>query len=342
MRFYLFLAALLTLFSCENNTNHATLVRSFYYWKGNFQWGEFENKVYKKLALNQLYIRFFEIHPGRNDSPAMEAVVNADWTNVPSDLRIVPTIFVLQQVFRDLPDSLSVNLAQQTADKIRTLAAGRPFREVQIDCDWTKTTREPYFAFLQHLKKALPGTQLSATIRLHQIKYRNETGVPPVDRGMLMVYNLSDPTRYTPNNSIFEKREADKYLSGQTSYALPLDMALPLFSWGVHFRDGQFQGFLHDLNRKTVESIGFMAPDKAKNMYKVNADTVFQDTYLRPGDRIRLETVEPADLRDALQLANEVLPVQDTRALAFFHLDSMTLQAFTDAQLDQIYRQMQR
>ena len=83
-----------------------------------------------------------------------------------------------------------------------------------------------------------------------------------------------------------------------------------------------------------------MAPDQSKNMYKINADTVFRDTYLRPGDRIRLETVEPADLRAALELAESVLPAQDSVSVAFFHLDSTTIQPFNYAQLEQLFRQM--
>ena len=63
-------------------------------------------------------------------------------------------------------------------------------KEIQIDCDWTASTQEAYFEFLHYLKEKAKDKQiqLSATIRLHQLSMTP----PPVDRGILMMYNTGD------------------------------------------------------------------------------------------------------------------------------------------------------
>ena len=80
--------------------------------------------------------------------------------------------------------------------------------------------------------------QLSATIRLHQVKYREETGVPPVDYGVLMYYNMGHISAMGAN-SIYDRSTALRYLGKLREYPLPLDIALPMFAWGVHSADGQ-------------------------------------------------------------------------------------------------------
>ena len=58
---------------------------------------------------------------------------------------------------------------------------------------------------------------MSATIRLHQVKYRADTGVPPVDRGMLMAYNLLPPDQAGERSSILDNRELGEGRKDQTS-----------------------------------------------------------------------------------------------------------------------------
>ncbi len=74
---------------------------------------------------------------------------------------------------------------------------------------------------------------LSATIRLHQVKYFETTGVPPVKSGMLMFYNTGDLENPSEENSILNIETAELYLSGLEDYPMQLDIVLPLFSWAV-------------------------------------------------------------------------------------------------------------
>ncbi len=71
-----------------------------------------------------------------------------------------------------------------------------PPREIQIDCDWTERTRNAYFQLLTALKREpfLQGKILSATIRLHQVKYVQRSGIPPADRGRVCFFLLDAPS----------------------------------------------------------------------------------------------------------------------------------------------------
>ncbi|MEZ4901823.1 MAG: hypothetical protein R2822_08725 [Spirosomataceae bacterium] len=61
--------------------------------------------------------------------------------------------------------------------KITTNAPHLLWKEVQIDCDWTVATKAKYFRLLQQISALLPPSViLSATIRLHQIKFYRTTG----------------------------------------------------------------------------------------------------------------------------------------------------------------------
>jgi hypothetical protein len=55
-----------------------------------------------------------------------------------------------------------------------------------------------------------------------------------------MLYNTGDIDTPDETNSIFKPEDAKKYLKGApASYPLPLDVALPAFSWTLVFRDGE-------------------------------------------------------------------------------------------------------
>lgn len=97
-------------------------------------------------------------------------------------------------------------------------------------------TKNNYFLLLKELKNNL-NKNISSTIRLHQIKYFNKTGVPPVDYGVLMYYNMSSLGDFNTKNYILDNNEAKKYHYNFENYPLKLKLALPLYSQAVQFRD---------------------------------------------------------------------------------------------------------
>ena len=328
----LFSLLLFALSSCASSpTSTKVATPGFYHWKSQLQLSPSEQNALTQLAIQKLYIKFFDISTSPRAPFTFTPKTKIDWTSIPPQCTITPVVYLTIDCLRQLPEESLPQLAQQLLQSIKTLLEGRPLQHLQIDCDWTTKTREPYFQLLRLLQAQEPNLQLSTTIRLHQIKYRQAAGIPPVSKGLLMPYNLSDPTAYRAQNSIFDSKEAAKYLQNQSLYPLPLDIALPLFSWGIWFRDRQFRGFVRGLDGAEIAGASYLEPIKPP-FFQVIKDTVIQQQYIRMGDEIKLEAVGVEALREALAFSLPILP-NDSFDLLFFHLDEQVLKTYPYEQL---------
>jgi hypothetical protein len=54
---------------------------------------------------------------------------------------------------------------------------------------------------------------------------------PPVDYGVLMIYNTGDPRKWEERNPILDIRDVQPYLRHLDSYPLPLAAAYPVYQW---------------------------------------------------------------------------------------------------------------
>jgi hypothetical protein len=194
---------------------------------------------------------------------------------------------------------------------------------------------------LQKIKEKLPpNTRISATIRLHQYKFPGETGVPPVHRGMLMLYNTGDLDNPDAPNSIFTPEAARAYLDGAPKpYPQPLDVALPVYTWALAYRDGAFWKILNNPDTRELadtarfEALPALQPHTER--FRVKRGTFLAEQYLRPGDLLRLETVNATLLSEALKLLPDIGLAPDA-TLAFFHLDSSAVERFPTAILQNL------
>ena len=302
---------------------------AFYHWQTTLDLNATEQAWLDTLAVRRLYVKFFDVDwDDSRRQPTPQAVLQRGVT--PPGADIVPTIFLTNRTFQQLPAAEIPQLASRIATKIAELWPGLQPTEIQLDCDWTATTRAAYFSFLQQLRTVLPAaTRLSATIRLHQYRYPHQTGVPPVDRGMLMCYNMGDLADPAETNSILNLARTRPYLATTTTYPLPLDLALPLFRWGVLFREGSMIKLINGLTATDLPPPAF-APctDTTTTCFRARTPTYLQGYYLYQGDEIRLEAVPPATLHAAAQLLRQV-PPGGRRYLSFYHLDSAMLAPFT-------------
>jgi hypothetical protein len=101
--------------------------------------------------------------------------------------------------------------------------------EIQIDCDYTHRSRKLYYQFLEEVVNVAKeyGLRVSTTIRLHQLSMP----APPVDYGVLMLYNTGDPQNFMERNPILDIRDVKPYLPALAGYPLPLAAAYPMFLW---------------------------------------------------------------------------------------------------------------
>jgi hypothetical protein len=192
--------------------------------------------------------------------------------------------------------------------------------EIQIDCDWTASTKENYFYFLKACKNKFKNTRISCTLRLWQYKYRKAAGIPPVDRCMLMCYNVNSPKNYETQNSIAEFEEIKKYFQ-EYDYPIKLDIALPVFCWGVLFKNHQFNGIIGNIAKEEMEKDTAIYKKISENKYMFKVDTVIGNTYIRCGDELKIEQVSDNELEKIAHFIDNNIKLDNTSRITFFSWD---------------------
>ena len=304
---------------------------AFYYWKTGFEMDSTERAQLDRFAAGQpIYLRLFDVDYSAGYGgavPVGEVSEASGFDGRP----VVPVVFITNRVFTQLKpadvDSLAGKIAKKIGSHLDDLAqnawwsamaqANDSLRsqmeashdsffiawkaqnvpEIQLDCDWTASTRDAYFRLLRTFKKQTIAQHrvLSCTIRLHQYRDRASTGVPPVERGMLMCYNVASPRDTATRNAIFDLKIAENYLKDAKKYPLPLDVALPVFSWGAWFRDGEFRGLLSAWDDVTPSDTSYFTA-LPQACYRLRRDTVWGNNYLREGDVVRLDMPSEQEL----------------------------------------------
>ncbi|MDB5034338.1 MAG: hypothetical protein JWQ98_1579 [Chlorobi bacterium] len=313
---------------------------SFYYWRSTFVLSAADSVRLRELEVERLYVRFFDVDLG----PAPKGDIRF-MSNIPAGIEIVPTVFIAERAIRGLTPHDADELAMKIAAHINTMAsaAGIPVHEIQIDCDWNTTTRETYFRILRALnpdeKGKLPGYMrgwtVSATIRLHQIRYYRAQGVPPVSRGMLMAYNIGPPTDMSIDNSIFNGGEVGKYISDIDHYPLRLDVALPVFSWGVAFRYGSFLVLLNNLRARDLDTNSAYEKIDATH-FRARRENIVNSEQLKTGDIIRTEEVTMPECMEIARALREKID-RDSMNIALFHYDPRITGNYRDHELENLF-----
>lgn len=299
MKRYLYLLLVL-LGACHNEVTPPE--QALYCWKTQVQFSAGEADFVKNNRIERLYIRYCDVGL-RDNAPVPIAPVAIDTLSVQGKT-VIPVVYLKNEIFNpELTEGNSTyisTLAHKLGDYIEQINRYYRLRvsEVQFDCDWSLSTKQAYFSMLEAFKKEYP-YQLSATIRLHQVKYREETGVPPVDYGVLMYYNMGRITA-TGANSIYDRSTALRYLGKLREYPLPLDIALPMFAWGVHSADGQVLNLVGGLTHAQAQAISTLVRIDASDIYKVAEQTYYKGRVWQAGDLIKIEEVSDAQRKEML------------------------------------------
>lgn len=331
-----FLIALIFLPSCGQQPSNRAVEIAFYHWKTNVNPTAFEIRKADSLDAKKVYIKFFDVvwnEARQQPTPVAKALINnTPWMR---SKKIIPTVFITNECIAKLND----NTLQQLADNIsqlvnNTLSANHigPISEIQIDCDWTATTKQNYFALLTKIKQQNKDVRLSATIRLHQIKFKSSTGIPPVDKGLLMCYNMGNLQDESTTNSIIDPNTLSQYINKLSTYPLSLDVGLPLFSWYVLFRNHQYAGLLQDVSLDQFPTTMII---KKNNSYHLLKDTVIGNRFLRKDDILRYEKTTAKDLYKVASLINKKISSKQL-SLVYYHLDSILLNKFSTYELQNI------
>lgn len=323
----------LLLFCSCNNGEERKVQRSFYYWKTVFNLTAKEQQTLKELNVQKLYVKFFDVDWNEESHAAQPVAKSIFSQKPPYGIAIIPVVFITQEPFQYLDKAGIDSLAKNTAALLASIAANDSLQlsnEVQLDCDWTQTTRNKYFYLLNKLKEQ-PFFQkkiISATIRLHQVKFVSQVGIPPVNKGLLMCYNMGNLRHPQTKNSIIDESELKKYINNLQDYNLPLDVALPLFDWWVLFDGAQYKGLVRDFNPADAW--------KDKRQVKFERDTVINGTAFKAGQWLRHEGSDAAIVKKCAELVSAKLKQKELTVI-LYHLHETNLTKYSAHEMENFY-----
>lgn len=328
------------LFSCKNDNKVKNVERAFYYWKSEGSIDGATRENLNKANIKKLYMKYFEVDYSETmgnypyDKTSVYNYNSGDF----ADLQIVPTIYIRNEIFKfnkekdldKLADNIVFLINKYSKEKLEKATIEN---EIQIDCDWTKSSKDKYFYLLKKIKQ-LSKKQISCTLRLYPYKYPDKMGVPPVDKATLMCYNLIKPLSNKNKNSILDIDELKSYLDKKRSYPVHLDVALPVFYWTQLYHDNQFAGLI-DLNSEDFK--GFTKLTKPM-WYEVTKDTsTGYSEYYRIGDQIKSEEVSKKTIDEAIALIKKNVTLDKNTTIALFHINSNTFNKYKNEEISSFY-----
>ncbi|OOG71145.1 hypothetical protein [Flavobacterium sp. A45] len=317
----LFGIILCLLFSCQQQEQPTI---SFYYWKTIFRLSPKEKNTLTTNEVKRLYIRYFDIDlSSKTQKPFPRTPIRFE--DITSGFEIIPVVYIKNKVMLDKKLDV-MDLAQKTNSFIQQINTKNniTIQEIQIDCDWTLESKDNYLRFIETFKK-VSNKKLSATIRLHQIKYYKKTKIPNVDRGVLMYYNMGKIATDSLN-SIYDSSIANRYLSSLKSYPLPIDIALPIYSWGIHIREGKIIGLRNKIDIHNLKNSSSFVLTK-NNQFAVSNSTFNNGIFYKKNDQIKIETISENDLLEMAGNLEENI-TQNPKEIIFYDLDEFNLKNY--------------
>ncbi|GAE63911.1 hypothetical protein SAMN05421692_1883 [Chryseobacterium indologenes] len=306
---------LLLIVSCHKKKDHPY---TFYYWRTNLKLDLEEKKVLDKAPVPFLYTRFFDVDKV-NGTFQPVAVITRE-SSFKTVQKIVPTVFITnptllgitQEEIKFLAESIH-HLIQKKSEEYHLTTNN----EIQIDCDWTAGTRDDYFRFLKELKR-VSGKEVTCTLRLHQVKDRKLTGIPPVDKVYLMCYSTSSPLEKSDKNSILDVNILKSYLSKLEDYPIKnIDVALPIYSWGIVTNHLDKHKLINALSKKDLENPDFKKISEYEA--EITKDGFYFGRYLNKGFTIKVEEISEEQLEEVIQFLEKKIP---TFNVIYYQLDS--------------------
>lgn len=272
---------------------------SVYYWKTVLDFNSNDYSFLRQHGIERIYLRMFDVAIDAEDKAnhahtipiatlrVTDKTFNELKDSLPS-MEYVPVVYITNEAMKDGQTYGVGHLARNIVGRVKNMCSYNDFTNIgsmQLDCDWTRTTEQAFFNLCDSVKLYLTrfGLQwkLCSTIRLHQLRQR----IPPVDYGVLMVYNTGKFDDPDVENSILSEKDVKPYLKYLQGYPLHLDIAYPTYSWQLLFRNRRFVGLLTDV--EVADTAKFRA--QTANTYIAKQDVSYRQITIRRGDVIRTE-----------------------------------------------------
>ena len=168
---------------------------------------------------------------------------------------------------------------------------------------------------------------LSSTIRLHQLSQ----SPPPVDCGVLMLYNTGSFLNPDTKNSLLSYEDVAPYLDKLQDYPLHLDFAYPVYRWGLVYRNGQFEGLLRDTDLSSLQT-----KKRKDGRYRVLQDGYIGGKKVMQDDVIR---VENSDYNTVMKVKNAIEQrVDGDYGTILYHLSSENITNYREEEIHEMYK----
>jgi len=341
----LLLSLLLTGCGAEDRHVGGHGMRGIYYWKTVMTLDSADMSFLRRHHIEKMYLRMFDVTPGHDAASGEDAVVpNASLTVTDaafdtirsgmSHMQFVPVVYITLEALKKMAGNED-RLAADIVERVRNMCSYNGLRnvaELQLDCDWTASTEQQFFDLCRHtaaqIREQGLDWALGSTVRLHQLGGKE----PPVDRGVLMVYNTGDFRNPDEPNSIISLENVAPYLKHLPSYRLPLDVAYPAYSWQLLFRDRRFIGLMNGVDISDTCRFRRTGPCS----YIAETDVPYGDMTIRQGDVVRCEQAS-YDMIIRVKRAVEAHMGRRSHGYVLYHLDSSNLSKYTDNEIDSIF-----
>lgn len=328
-----FLFIILFLGGCKSENTPKDLGRAVYYWKTTFELSQLETAFLEENKIEKIYLRYFDVDMLHNEAVPKGILKIKSKVNQ----EITPTVFITNRVFERLNyDQIEV-LSVKVLGQINKVSSTH--KEIQFDCDWTLTTKNKYFFFLEKIKEKSPkNLRFSATIRLHQIKFYEKTGIPPVDEGVLMLYNTGDWRKLAKENSLFNAQTTMNYLDNLSKYPLDLNFAFPFFQQVLAYRNGIFYTFIKNCTLGEISANRAFEETDTENQFLCKDDVQFKNISFRKNDILKYENSEFDKINKTKNKILHKIKAPNT-TLILYHLDEKNLFNFSQSQISTFFSQ---
>lgn len=323
---------------------HAEM-NGIYYWKTVLKLDSADLSFLKRHDVRRVYLRMFDVAEDKAGWTADEKacpvasvrVDDKEYHLLEDSLRrkkFVPVVYITLEGLKAMKGEEGT-LARNIVTRVRNMCEynGLPnVVELQLDCDWTPSTEMSFFNLCDSVKVNIERLglewRLSSTIRLHQLARK----APPVDCGVLMVYNTGNFNDPDASNSIIDAADVEPYLKHLPSYPLHLDVAYPTYSWQLLFNDRKFVGLTNGLNLADTTQFECRKP----NLYVAKRNIPHNQMVIHRGDMVRQESSTYNDIAKVKDMIEKRLNGSQHSNI-LYHFDNTNLSKYTPDEIDNLY-----
>ena len=132
-----------------------------------------------------------------------------------------------------------------------------------------------------------------------------------------MCYSTSSPLENSDRNSILDVAILKDYLKNIEKYPIAIDVALPIYSWGIVTNHLGKHKLINALSKQDLENPNFKKISETE--IEITKDGFYFGNYLNKGFTIKVEEISQAQLNEVKKFLGK--KITDFR-FVYYHLDA--------------------